>query len=323
MAIEGIILPEIKTIKEDKNSGTFIIEPLYPGYGMTIGNCLRRVLLSSLPGAAVTSVKIEGASHEFSSISGVKEDVVNILLNLKMLRVKIHKGEKHTLSLNVKGSKKVTAADIKTNADVDVINKDLYLFTINSDSGKVEMEINVEEGRGYVVYEDKKEKKKIGEIAMDALFTPTKKVSYFVENTRVGQATNFDKITMNITTDGTLSPKEAIVESAKILIEQFSLLAGERKPTKVAKKEGGSLSKKEEKPEDLSVEEVDFSTRTINALLKNNIKNMGDLSKLTKDEIGSLRGMGSKAQEEIEEKLAELGLAIKTIKKEKKDKSKK
>jgi len=318
MAIEEIILPEIKTLKEDGKKGIFVIEPLYPGYGMTVGNALRRVLLSSLPGAAVTSVKIEGVPHEFSALPGVKEDVVAILLNLKMIRVKIHRGDKHKLTLNVKGAGTVKAGDIKGNADVEIMNKDLYLFTISEDKAKVNMEINVESGRGYVVAEEKKEKRSIGEIALDSLFAPIEKVSYLVENTRVGQATNFDKITLNIDTDGTISPRQSIVEAAKILVEQFSLLAGERKPTKVKVEERTALAKREEKVEELSVEEVDFSTRTINALLKNNIKTMGELASLTNEEIGALRGMGSKAQEEIAAKLIELGLKKSLSKKKRK-----
>ncbi|HRY60315.1 MAG TPA: DNA-directed RNA polymerase subunit alpha [Patescibacteria group bacterium] len=306
MQIDEIILPEIKTIKEEKNLGIFSIEPLWPGYGMTVGNSLRRVMLSSLIGASVSSVKIEGVAHEFSTISGVKEDVLSIILNLKMLRVKIHQGDKHKLTLNVKGSKTVTAADIKGDADVEIINKDLYLFTTNSDKANIEMEIEVEVGRGYVPAEEKKEKRAIGEITVDSLFAPIEKVSYIVENTRVGQATNFDKITLQIVTDGTISPKQAMTDAANILVEQFSLLAGNREPTKIKEKKITGI-KKDDKNEDLSVEEVDFSTRTINALLKNNIKTIGQLSKLNREEIGSLRGMGSKAQEEIEEKMKELG----------------
>lgn len=309
MQIDEIILPEIKTIKEEGNAGVYTIEPLHPGYGMTVGNSLRRVMLSSLPGAAVTAVKIKGVPHEFSTIGGVKEDALNIILNLKMLRLKVHQGDKHTLILSVKGKKEVRASDIKKNADVDVINRDLYLFTINDPKAEVEMEIDVEVGRGYIAAEEKKEKKSIGEITVDSLFAPIEKVSYIVENTRVGQATNFDKINIQITTDGTISPKEAMIDAAKILVEQFSLIAGEREPTKVKEKKAATLlGKKDEKIDELSVEEVDFSTRTINALMKNNIKTIGQLAKLSNEDIGSLRGMGTKAQEEIEEKMKELGL---------------
>lgn len=308
MQVEPIILPEIKTVKEDGNVGVFSIEPLYPGYGMTVGNSLRRVMLSSLPGAAVTSIKIKGASHEFATIPGVKEDVLAIVLNLKQLRVAIHQGDRHTLTLKVKGSKEVKASDIKTNADTEISNKDLYLFTITSDKTEVEMDIEVEIGRGYITSEERKDKRSIGEIAVDSLFAPVQKVSYMVENTRVGQATNFDKITMQITTDGSIAPKDAMIESAKILVEQFSLIAGEREPTKIKSTKTSGMPKKDEKVDELSVEEVDFSTRTINALIKNNIKTMGQLAKYSSDEVGSLRGMGAKAQEEIEEKLKELGL---------------
>ena len=309
MQIDEIILPEIKTIKEEGNMGVYSIEPLHPGYGMTVGNSLRRTMLSSLPGAAVTAIKIKGVPHEFSVIPGVKEDALNIVLNFKQLRLKVHQGDKHTLNLSVKGSKKVKASDIKGNADVEVINKDLYLFTVNDSKAEVEIDIEVEVGRGYVTAEEKKEKKSLGEITMDSLFSPIEKISYIVENTRVGQATNFDKINIQITTDGAISPKEAMIDAAKILVEQFSLIAGEREPTKMKEKKTTSLlSRKDEKIDELSVEEVDFSTRTINALLKNNIKTIGQLVKLSNEDIGSLRGMGAKAQEEIEEKMKELGL---------------
>jgi DNA-directed RNA polymerase subunit alpha len=309
MQIEEIILPEVKTIKEDGNTGIFVIEPLHPGYGMTVGNSLRRVMLSSLKGAAVTSVKIKGVSHEFSTVPGIKEDVLSVILNMKMIRVKIHQGDQHKMILNIKGDKIVKAGDIKTDADVEVMNKDLYLFTASGNKGEIEIEIEVEVGRGYVPAEERKEKKAIGEIAVDALFAPIEKVSYLVENTRVGQATDFDKITLHIVSDGTISPKQALVDASKLLVEQFSLIAGDREPTKMKDKKPAMPGiKKDEKMDELSVEEVDFSTRTINALLKNNIKTLGQLAKLSNEEIGSLRGMGSKAQEEIEEKMKELGL---------------
>ncbi len=307
MELEEINLPEIKTIKDDGSFGVFAIEPLYPGYGMTVGNSLRRVLLSSLTGAAPVALKIEGASHEFSTLPNVKEDILNIVLNMKMLRVKIKSGDRHRLKLEVKGAKKVTAKDIKSDSDVEVSNPELHLFTTTSDKAHIEMEIEVEKGRGYVSAEERKEKRPIGEIAMDALYTPVVKVSYNVENTRVGQATNFDKINLEVATDGTISPLVAIKDASAILVEQFSLLAGLREPTK-AKERKSATARRDEKNDDLSVEEVDFSTRTINALLKNGIKTMGQLAKLNTEEIGSLRGMGTKAQEEIVEKLTELGL---------------
>ncbi|MBI2448037.1 DNA-directed RNA polymerase subunit alpha [Candidatus Microgenomates bacterium] len=306
MELEEIILPAIKTVSETEISGNYIIEPLYPGYGMTVGNALRRVLLSSLPGAAVSAIKIENASHEFSAISGVKEDILNIVLNFKLLRVALSGEAKHRLTLSVKGAKKVTAKDIKTDSDVVIANPDLYLFTTTDDKAKVEMEIEVEKGRGYVSAEERKEKRPIGEIAIDSLFSPVSKVAYSVENTRVGQITTFDKINLEIKTDGSISPKQALLDAAGIMVEQFSVLAGLREPTK--QKEKKASAKRDEKNDELSIEEVDFTTRTINALLKNNIKNIGQLVKMTNEEIGSLRGMGSKAQEEIAEKLVELGV---------------
>lgn len=309
MEIEPIILPTIKTISEDTKAGVFEIEPLHPGFANTIGNALRRVLLSSLPGSAVSAVKIEGVSHEYSTIPGVKEDVLNIIFNLKDLRVKITNGDSHKLILNVKGEKVVTAADIKAHSDVEILNPEQVIMTLTSAKAHVIMEITVENGRGYIAAEERREKRPIGEITLDSLFTPVTKVAFTTENTRVGQATNYDKISLDIETTGNISPSEALRDAALILVEQFSLIAGDRKPTKIADRKT-SGSKKADDMEKMSVEELDLSTRTLNALMKNNIKTVDQLAKLSADEIGGLRGMGSKAQEEISEKLEELGIAV-------------
>lgn len=217
-------LIQIRTIEKVENKGVFIIEPLSPGYGVTIGNSLRRILLSSLPGSAVTAVKIDGVTHQFSTISGVQEDVVTIILNLKSLRFNFNSEEPVTLKLSVKGPKQVTASDFSPNPACEIVNKDLFITTI-SKSAKLEMEITVDKGRGYIPVERRKDEKlPIGTIAIDSIFTPVKKVHYEVENTRVGGMVNFDKLTLEVTTDGSIDPEEALKIASKILVEHFSLV---------------------------------------------------------------------------------------------------
>jgi len=223
------ILPEtsllqIKTMEKMNDSGTFIIEPLSPGYGVTVANAMRRVLLSSLEGAAITSVKIEGVTHEFTTVPGVKEDVVEIILNLKTLRFKLHQDEPVTLKLDVKGPKNVVAADFEKNANCEIVNPDTFIATIGK-TAKFSMEIVVAKGRGYVPVErHAEEKMPLGTIAVDSIFTPVKKVHYEVENTRVGGITNFDKIILEIATDGSIDPEEALNRAAGILVDHFGLI---------------------------------------------------------------------------------------------------
>ncbi len=223
------ILPEtsliqIKTLEKVNNRGTFIIEPLSPGYGVTVGNSLRRVLLSSLEGAAIISCRIEGASHQFTTLPGVEEDVVEIILNLKTLRFKFNSSEPITLKLSARGPKEVTAKDFEESGACEVVNKETYLATLTK-TGKLTMAITVAKGRGYVPVEKRKDEKlPIGTIAVDSIFTPVKKVHYEIENTRVGAETDFDKLTMEITTDGSVDPEVALGSAAKILVEHFNLV---------------------------------------------------------------------------------------------------
>ncbi len=210
---------------KDQNEGSIIVEPLYPGYGMTLGNSLRRVLLSSLPGAAVVGVKIKGVSHEFMAISGVKEDVLEIILNLKQLRLKVRTEEEVKLELHVKGGKKITAADITKNSEVEISNPELFIAETTSATATLDLEIYVNEGRGYRMVEgNKKEGRDIGYIEIDSIFSPVLIVSIDVENTRVGKMTNWDKLVLNLKTDGTITPMEAFEQSVKILVDQFSVL---------------------------------------------------------------------------------------------------
>lgn len=250
-----ITLPEKFSIKDKKdNRYEVIIEPCYPGFGVTLGNALRRVLLSSLPGAAVTSFKVEGVQHEFDSVEYIKEDAVEIILNLKQLRVKSFSEEPVKLSLEVKGEKTVTAADITKNSDVEIINKDLVIATLTDKQAKLSMELVVEQGLGYVAVEqrDEKEKLEIGNIAIDANFSPVLNVGYNIEHVRVGEMTNYEKLTMDITTDGSITANEAISQSAVILRDHFGMLISEEpvKEVKKAKKATKKATKKKEEEEE-------------------------------------------------------------------------
>lgn len=238
--MDSLLLPTHLEIIPDKdpNKATLIIEPCYPGYGTTIGNALRRVLLSSLPGAAVVGVKIEGADHEFSTLPGVREDVVQIVLNLKQVRLKVFSAETVRLNLEVSGERAVTAADIKPNSDVEIIRGDLPIATLTDKDATLKMEILVRQGRGYIPVEEREdEAKEIGVIQIDSVFTPIRSVGYRVEDVRVGQKTNFDRLTMQVESDGTIYPQEAIQQSARILLDYFNLVSGVEKGKKKIKKE--------------------------------------------------------------------------------------
>lgn len=253
--MENIPLPtKIEVQKGDSpNEGILIVEPCFSGYGTTIGNALRRVLLSSLPGASVTAVKIKGAQHEFSTLKNVKEDVLEILLNFKSLRLKVFTDEKIRLKLKAKGEKEVTAKDIEADSSVEIANPELHLATLTDKNAELDIEFIVEKGRGYVPTEERnKEEEEVGLIAIDSLFSPIKNVGLKVENVRVGQLTNFDKLTLTIETDGTITPEEAVVESTKILIDHFDLFSKLSETTKKPK-----TTKKEEKSSKEDKEETD------------------------------------------------------------------
>ncbi len=251
--MEDILLPSKIEIAESgrENESVLVMEPFFHGYGHTVGNALRRVLLSSLQGAAVTAVKIKGASHEFQAIPNVKEDVLEIILNLKQLRLKVFSDEPVKLTLHAKGEKKVTGKDILANSDVEVANPSLHIATLTDKSAELEMEITVAKGRGYVATEERgKERGELGTIAIDALYSPIRSVGYKVEDVRVGQITNYDKLTLTIETDGTVDADEAIRQSAKILIEHFGLLTGlnagpAAKPEKAGEEEAGEMEEKD------------------------------------------------------------------------------
>lgn len=281
---------------EEPNRGTVTVEPFYPGYGMTLGNSLRRVLLSSLPGAAVTGVKIKGANHEFTTLPHVKEDVLDIILNLKKLRLKVTGEEEQKLELEASGKKKVTAADISKNSQVDIINSDLELANITDVGGNLSMEITVAPGRGYQTVEQNEEKREeIGFIEVDAVFSPVLSVGINVENVRVGKMTNWDKLILDIVTDGTVDPKEAFDQAVNVLVDQFQALqedSGEEKETKGKKSSG-----KKEEEEDKKEEKKETSKKTAGSSAKSTATKSGS----TKSTAKSTKSTGSKTTKKKED----------------------
>ncbi len=295
------------------NSATFAVEPLHSGYGMTLGNSLRRVLLSSISGAAITSFKIEGATHEFTTIKGVKEDVVDIMLALKSIRFRVYGDEVQNLRIVKKGKGTVTAKDIQTNADVEIVNPEHVIATIDDDKANFTMDLTVEIGRGYRTIEEGTSKKQSDYIALDAIFSPVLRVRYKVENTRVGQATDLDKLLLTVDTDGSITPSDAFEEASAILVNQYTSLAGKTRvaaPTTDSTNGAVSDGGLGDEPTALntSIEDLNLSARTTNALINNDIHTIKDLFSLNDAELRDLKGFGSKALDEVKEKLAELEL---------------
>lgn len=301
--------PTLSNIDQhNKNSATFTIEPLHKGYGMTLGNSMRRVLLSSIAGGAVTAFKVEGATHEFTTVPGIKEDVVDIMLNLKKIRMKVFADEPQTLRIEKKGSGVVTAGDIKTSADVEVTNKDQVIANIDG-KGQFVADLLVEAGRGYRTVEEVSAKRKPSDmIAVDALFSPVSRVRYHVEDTRVGQITDLDKLIITVETDGTISPQDAMEEASAILVNQYTALAGKTK-VETAPPVSNNDEAVDEPSELLTpIEDLNLSARTTNALFNNDIKTIRDLVTLSDVELRDLKGFGSKALDEVRDKLAEMEL---------------
>jgi DNA-directed RNA polymerase subunit alpha len=296
-------------------SATFTIEPLHPGYGMTLGNSLRRVLLSSIAGAAVTGFRINGISHEFTTVKGVKEDVVAIMLNLKNIRFRVFNDEPQTITLSKKGKGSVTAKDLQLNADIEVVNKDQIICTVDDDKASINIELVVESGRGYRPLDEQGSGRKVSDmIMMDALFTPVLRVRYKVENTRVGQMTDLDRLLLTVDTDGSITPRDAFEEAAAILVNQYTALAGQTRVESAPQpgvEDGGELIGAEsDEPAELmtSIEDLNLSARTTNALVNNDIHTIRDLLSLSEAELRDLKGFGNKALDEVKEKMAELEL---------------
>ena len=308
---------EIVEISEDNRYGKFVCEPLERGYGTTLGNSLRRILLSSLQGAAITSIRIDGVLHEFSTIPGVRDDVTNIVLNLKQLCLKMHSDEPHTLRIDVEGEKEVTAADIITDADVEILNPDLHIATVNA-TGSLKMEMTVENGRGYVPADKNKQPEQvIGVIPIDSIFSPVDRVNYTVKDTRVGNVTDYDKLTLEVWTDGSMRPEEAVSKSASILIAHLKLfqnMAG--LPAEEEELEGTFTEPEEDtnsKVLEMTIEDLDLSVRSYNCLKRAEINTVADLISKTEDDMMKVRNLGRKSLEEVKNKLQDLDLALKEV----------
>ncbi|MDD4062206.1 MAG: DNA-directed RNA polymerase subunit alpha [Candidatus Pacebacteria bacterium] len=313
-----ILLPaKPKVINQDKNKAIFEIEGLYPGYGVTLGNSLRRVLFSSIVGASVTQVKIDGVSHEFTTKDGVLEDIITIVLNLKKLRFKMHDDESQRIILSVKGEKEVTGADFKMPTQVELINPEQHIATLTDKKAELTMEILVERGLGYTVADQqKREKLEVGQISVDAIFTPMRSVNFRVENMRVGKRTDFDKLFLEVETDGTIEPTEAFDMAAKILSNQFLALLGEisndvPEEVEVVVEESVKVEEKTEDVLKMKIEDLGVGSRTINSLTSAKIKTVAGLVKKSRESLLEIDGMGNKGVDEIVSALEKLGLELK------------
>ena len=302
--------PNIKCLEidNDKNYAKFVCEPLERGYGITIGNSLRRILLSSLPGSAITGVKIEGVLHEFSTIPNVVEDVPEIIVNLKNVRLKLDKNEEKTLRINFKGEGEVTAGDIMTDGTVEVLNPDLHIATV-SQGGSLVMELTAEVGRGYNTAEkNKKDNQPLGVLPIDSIYTPVKKVNYSVENTRVGQMVDYDKLTIEVWTDGSLKPYEALSLAAKVMTGHLDLFIDLSEATKNTQVMIEKEEFKKEKVLEMSIEDLELSVRSFNCLKRANISTVEDLTNKSEADMMKVRNLGKKSLDEVTNKLHSLGL---------------
>ena len=305
---------EIAEISDDNRYGKFICEPLERGYGTTFGNSLRRMLLSSLEGAAVTSIRIDGVLHEFSTIPGVRDDVTNIVLNLKQLCLKMDGNEPKVIRIDAEGEKEVTAADIICDADIEVLNPDLHIATLNED-GKLKIEMTVERGRGYVPADkNKKPDDTIGIIPIDSIFSPVQRVNYTVQDTRVGNVTDYDKLILEVWTDGSMRPEEAVSKAAGILVMHLKLFQNMDGIPEEEEEEETTFPEEVEdtssKVLDMTIEDLDLSVRSFNCLKRANINTVADLTAKTEDDMMKVRNLGRKSLEEVKKKLEDLGLSL-------------
>ncbi|NGP45867.1 DNA-directed RNA polymerase subunit alpha [Bacillaceae bacterium SIJ1] len=304
--------PRIETIElnEDGKFGKFVVEPLERGYGTTLGNSLRRILLSSLPGAAITSVQFDGVMHEFSTIPGVREDVTAIILNLKRLAMKIYSDEEKVIELDVQGEGVVTAADITHDSDVEILNPDLHIATLSGDA-HLRMRLTAMRGRGYRSADSNKhEDQPIGVVPIDSIFTPVARITYQVENTRVGQMTNYDKLTLDVTTDGSIRPEEAVSLGAKIMNEHLNIFIGLTDEAQNAEIMVEKEEDQKEKVLEMTIEELDLSVRSYNCLKRAGINTVQELAHKTEEDMMKVRNLGRKSLEEVRNKLHELGLGL-------------
>jgi len=316
----SITLPsKPRVVTEADMEGVYEIDGLYPGYGHTLGNSLRRIILSSLPGVAITSVKIKGVQHEFSTIDGVKEDVITILLNLKKIRMRFSTDEAQTLTLKVKGEKTITARDLELPGQVELLTPDQHIATLTSKSADLEMEIKAEKGLGFVAKEMlDKNRVEIGAIALDGIFTPIRRASYEVENMRVGDRTDFNKLRLAIETDGTITPNDALTQSIEIMINQLKAIVGFKEEEPVvsdmhSEESAPAAARSEIDPEVLKtrIESLELSARTQNALGNAGIRTVGGLAKKKEADLGEIDGLGEKGIQEIKKALGEFGITLK------------
>lgn len=308
-----------KIVSEDGTKGVYEIDGLYPGYGHTLGNSLRRIILSSLPGAAITHVKIAGVGHEFSTIEGVKEDVIAIILNLKRIRIKMLTSEPQMVSIKVKGVKDVKAKDIEVPGQVEILTPDEHIASVTDKGTEFNVEMRVEQGLGFVSKEVlQKDRVDIGTITLDAIFTPIRRVSYEVENMRVGDRTDFNRLRINIETDGTLTPKDALEKSIEIMINQLKAIVGFKEEEVIIPKDTGASKEAQGERRELDteflktrIETLGFSQRTINALANANIRTIGGLARKREADLENIEGLGPKSVQEIKKILAEYDITLK------------
>lgn len=302
--------PNITKVDESTNYGKFVVEPLERGYGTTLGNSLRRILLSSLPGAAVSSIQIDGVLHEFSTIDGVLEDVTQIILNIKKLALKMNTDEDKNIEIDVNGPAKVTAADIVADPDVEVLNPEQYICTV-ADGGHFHVRMTVKKGRGYVAADqNKSDDMPIGVLPIDSIFTPISRVNYQVESTRVGRRNDFDKLTLDVWTNGSISPREAISLAAKILTEHLDIFVNLTDEAKNAEIMVEKEETHKEKMLEMTIEELDLSVRSYNCLKRTGINTVQELTNKTEADMMKVRNLGRKSLEEVKNKLADLGLGL-------------
>ncbi len=310
-ALNNMVTPKVEREAEARNYGKFIISPLERGFGDTLGNALRRVLLSSLDGAAISSMRVSDVMHEFSDIPGVREDVIQVTLQVKQVRMILHEGESSHLHLDVRGAGEVTAADIQAPAEVEIVNPDLYLFTVDDPKTKLDIDFTVERGRGYSPSGDRSGKLPLGELPVDAIFSPVKRVNFVVGSARVGQSTNYDRLSLEIWTDGTISPEKALGTASKIIIEHLRFISGISEETLmigIEKELTGShlTSEAAETP----IENLDLSVRVFNSLKRTGITNVGDVLELLdkgEEAVMSIRNFGEKSLDELRDKMREKG----------------
>ena len=312
MAQSSMVTPVLERKAESRNYSKLVISPLERGFGITLGNALRRVMLSSLEGVAVTSVRISDTLHEFTDIPGVREDVLQFILQIKQLRLIMHEGDLAHLHLDVKGEGVVTAADINAPAEVEIVNPELYLFTVDDSKAELMIEMTIERGRGYLPATDRSSELPIGELPVDAIFSPVRRVSFDVESARVGQSTNFDRLIMEIRTDGTISPEEVLSATSKILIEHLRLISGidEEMFEIKTEPEETAIDYLKSEAANTSIENLDLSVRVYNSLKRTGITSVGDVLELLekgKDAVMSIRNFGDKSFVELEQKIRDKG----------------